>query len=99
MAWSRYNKDVLPTDEEIDSTADTDIDSLFDSSDDDKTDIISDASTGSLSEINDDTDNDASLFNGEVRHPPEHYLARAANVNVQRLRQRRYSPKTQDRLD
>ena len=53
----------------------------------------------SLSEIDDDTDDDASLFDDEVWHPPEYYLTGAANLNVNRLQQRRYSPRTQNWLD
>jgi hypothetical protein len=93
MAWSRHNED------ETDSTADADTDSLFDSSDDDETDITSNSDTDSPSEIDDDTDDDASLFDDEVQHPPEHYLTAAASLDVQRLRQQRFSDKTRDRLD
>jgi hypothetical protein len=99
MAWSRHNEDLPSTDDETDSTTDTDTDNLFDGSDDDETDITSGADTDSLSEIDDDTDDDASLYDDEVRHPPEHYLTEAANLNVQQLRQQRYDPKTQVRLD
>jgi hypothetical protein len=98
MAWSRHNEDLPSTDDENDSTTDADTDSLFDSSDDDETDITSGADTDSPSEIDDDTDDDASLFDDEVRHPPEHYLIAAANLDVKRLRQQRFSPKTRDRL-
>ncbi|KAH7378653.1 hypothetical protein BKA64DRAFT_648650 [Cadophora sp. MPI-SDFR-AT-0126] len=35
----------------------------------------------------------------EVRHPPEYYRAKAANLDVQRLRQKQYSPETQAQLD
>jgi hypothetical protein len=73
---------------------DDETDSLFDSSDDDETDFTSDADTNSLLEIDNDTDDDASLFDDEVRHPLEYYLAGALNFNVNRLRQRRCSPKT-----
>ncbi|KAM0124767.1 hypothetical protein ACHAO1_010922 [Botrytis cinerea] len=48
----------------------------------------------------DDDDDDDDLFEGEVRrHPPEYYLAAAASLDVGRLRQKRYSPKTQIQLD
>jgi hypothetical protein len=86
-------------DDETDSMADSDIASLFDSSDDDETDITSNSDTDSPLEIDDDTDDDASLFDDEVRHPPEHYLIAAANLDVQRLRQQRFSKKTRDRLE
>jgi hypothetical protein len=87
MGWSRHNKGLPSIDDETNS------------SDDDETDITSNPDTDSPSEIDDDTDDDASLFDDEARHPPEHYLTEAANLDVQRLRQQRYDPKTQDRLD
>lgn len=97
MNRSRYDEDILPTDDETNSTSDSDTDGVFDSSDD-ETDITSDTEPESLSEeVDSDTDDD--LFDDEVRHPPEHYLAAAANLDVRRLRQRRYSPRTQARLD
>ncbi|KAF4625708.1 hypothetical protein G7Y89_g12457 [Cudoniella acicularis] len=100
MAWSRRNKDIRPTDDEIDSTTtDADTDSLFDHGDDDKTDITSDGDTNSPSEINDDTDDDASFFGDEVRYSPEYYLAGSANLDVNRSWQQRFNPKIQDRLD
>jgi len=92
MSPSPYGEDFLPSDDETGSTIDSDTDSLFDDSDD-ETDATSVAETDS------DTDDDASLFEDEVRHPPEHYLAEAAKVDVTRLRQRRYDPKTRKALD
>lgn len=79
------------SDEEIDIITDDDNDSFPDESGN-ETDITTDYS-------NDDTDDDASLFDDEERHPPEYYLHEAANLDVQRLRQERYGPKTKDRLD
>ncbi|KAN0101626.1 hypothetical protein V8E51_012136 [Hyaloscypha variabilis] len=101
MAWSRYDEDPLLMGDETDSATDVDTDSLFDSSDDDETDTTSSVDTGIPSEIDDDDSDsdDASLFDDEVQHPPEHYLTKAANLDVQRLRQQRYDPKTQNRLD
>jgi len=78
MGWSRHNEGLPSIDDETDSTADSDIPSLFD----DETDITSNPDTDSPSEINDDTDDDTSLFDDEVRHPPEHYLTEAVNLNV-----------------
>jgi hypothetical protein len=67
---------------------------------DDETDSSSDCDLDSLLDgIDDDTDDEAWLFEDEVQHPPEHYLAEAENLDVHRLRQRRYSPKTQVQLD
>lgn len=86
MAWSRHDEDPPSTDDETNSTADTNTDSLFDSSDNDETDITSGTNTDSPSEINDDLDNNILLFDDEVRHPPEYYLTKAANLNVQWLR-------------
>jgi hypothetical protein len=48
MAPSPRNEDLLPTDDETDSTSNGDIDSLFNSSGDEM-DIASDADTDSLS--------------------------------------------------
>ncbi|KAN0116787.1 Protein of unknown function (DUF3435) domain containing protein [Hyaloscypha variabilis] len=72
------------TDNETDSTTDANTDSLSDRSDDDndETDIISVTDTDSPLEINNDLDNNASLFDDEVRHPPEYYLTKAANLDV-----------------
>ena len=99
MGRSRYDRDPPAIDAETDSATDADTDSLFDSSDDDGTDTTSGADTGSPLEIVDDSDDDVSLFDDEVQHPPEHYLTKAANLDVQRLRRQRYDPKTLDWLD
>jgi hypothetical protein len=64
-------------DDEADSGADTDLESL-------------------LADEESDNDDD---FDDEARHPPEYYRAKAANLDMQRLRQKRYSPKTQAQLD
>jgi hypothetical protein len=60
----------------------------------------SDDDTDSLFDESDDSSDDEEwLFDDEERHPPEHYLSEAATLDVTRLRQRRYSPRTQGRLD
>lgn len=97
MTRSRQNEDFLPTDDETNGTTDDEIDSLFDKSDDgtddtNDTEILSNKSDG-------DTDGEAWLSDNEERRPLEYYLAEASNLDVKRLRQRRYSPKTQERLD
>lgn len=43
-------------------------------------------------------DSDQAYDNG-VLYPPEHYLAEASQLDVSRLRQQRYSPKTLKRLE
>ena len=73
-------------DDKTDSRTDADIDSLFDSSDDYEMDVMGIADMDSPLEIDDDTDDDASLFDDEVWYPPEYYLTGAANLNVNRLR-------------
>jgi hypothetical protein len=55
--------------------------------------------TWTACQIDEDADDDASLFNDEVRHPPEHYLTSTAKLNVEQLRQQRYSSNTQDQID
>jgi hypothetical protein len=97
MTRSRQNEDFLPTDDETDGTKDNEIDGLFDESGDgtddtSDTEILSNKSDG-------DTDGEAWLSDDEEQRPLEYYLAEASNLDVKRLRQRRYSPKTQDRLD
>jgi hypothetical protein len=73
---------------------DDESDSLFDESDDNTDDtefaeVLPDESDS-------DTDDDAWLFDNVYRRPSEHYLAEAARLNVKRLWQRRYSPKTRN---
>jgi hypothetical protein len=97
MTLSRHNEDFLPTDDENDGTTDDETENLFDESDNDTGDIDN---TEILSNENDsDTDDEVCLSDAEGPQPPEYYLAEAASINVKRLRQRRYSPKTQERLD
>ena len=99
MHQPRHDEDYLPIDDESDSTSDSDTDGLFDNSDN-EADTASDTDLDSpLEEVNSNTDDDDDLFDDEVRHPPEYYLAASANLDVGRLRQKRYSPKTQGRLD
>jgi hypothetical protein len=80
----------------------TDTKSLFDSSDD-KADTASDTDLESLLEEvdnnTDDDDDDDDLFDNEVRHSPEYYIAVSANLDIGRLRQKHFSPKTQRHLD
>ena len=91
------DEEYLHIDDDSDSTSNSDADSLFDRSDNE---VTSDTDSESLLEVDNNTDNDDDdLFDGEVRHPPEYYLAASANLDVGRLRQKRYSPKTQGRLD
>jgi len=99
MHQPQHDEDYLPINNESDSTSDFDTDSLFDSSDN-ETDTASNTDLDSpLEEVNSNTDNNDDLFDDEARHPPEYYLAASANLNVGRLRQKRYSPKTQGRFD
>jgi hypothetical protein len=95
MHRPRHDEDYLLVDDESDSASDSDTGSLFDSSDD-EADTASDTDLESpLEEVNSNTDyDDDDLFDDEVRHPPEFYLAAEANLDVGRLRQKRYSPKT-----
>ncbi|XMA19910.1 hypothetical protein WAI453_012701 [Rhynchosporium graminicola] len=76
------------------SISDSDTDSLFDDEADSDTDTDLDSL---VAEEYSDEDDD--LFDDEVRYPLAYYVANAANLDVQRLRQRRYSPKIQAQLD
>ena len=99
MPRAQGGEDVPSSDDEAESTADSDTDSLCD----DETDAESDTDLESLLERldsnADDDDDEDDLFEDEVRHPPEHYLAAAAILDVQLLRQKRYGPNTQNRFD
>ena len=97
MTWARQNEDFLPIDDKTDGTTDDETDSLFDESDDDAADT--DDTEILSNESDSDTDDEAWLSDDEGPRPPEYYLAEAAGLDVKRLRQRRYSPKTQERLD
>ena len=87
MSRARYSKDVPTVDDE--SSSDSDTDGLFE----DEADSGTDTDLDSLL-AEEDSDDDDDLYDDEVRHPPEHYRANAANLDVQRLRQKRYSDKT-----
>ena len=94
------DKDYLSIEDEFDSTSDSDPDNLCDSSEDEADTASDTGSESHLEEIDNSIDNDDDdLSDSEVRHPPEYYIAASANLDVGRLRQKRYSPKTQDRLD
>ncbi|KAG4412166.1 hypothetical protein IFR04_014697 [Cadophora malorum] len=86
MPRARYTADVPTLDDK--STSDSDTDSLFD----DEADFETDTDLDNLL-AKEDNDNDDDLYDDKVRHPPEHYRANVANLDVQRLRQRRYSLK------
>ena len=78
-------------DNKSDSTTDSDLDSLFDSSDN-KADVASNTDLESLlEEVDSNIDDDNNLFDDKVRYPPKYYLAVLANLDVGRLRQKRYS--------
>ena len=64
----------------------------------------SDSDSGSDPEVDSEvSDNEDQLgddtFDDEDQLPPEHYLAQAESLDVSRLRQKRYSDRTQERLD
>ncbi|KGQ00729.1 hypothetical protein PAAG_12607 [Paracoccidioides lutzii Pb01] len=47
----------------------------------------------------DEPDDVGALLLNDEEHPPEHYLAEEADLEPSCLRQRRYSPRTQEKLD
>ena len=66
----------------------------------DEADSTSDDDTESLFDESDDsTDDEEWLFDDEERHPPEYYTSAVANLDVTQLWQKRYSPRTQERLN
>jgi hypothetical protein len=92
------DEDDLETDEDLDGTNDSEADSLFENSDNEASDTESESLIEEFDNNTDIEDND-DLFDDEVRHSPEYYLAASSNLDVGRLRQKRYSLKTQGRLD
>lgn len=58
-----------------------------------------DASSESESESDDESEDELALEDEEEQLSPEYYLQEAESLDVSRLRQKRYSPKTQERLD
>jgi hypothetical protein len=97
MTLSRHNEDSHPKDDKSNSTTDDETKSLFNESDDDTSDT--DDTEILSNESDSDTDDKACLSDDKGPQPPEYYLAKAASLDVKRLRQRRYSLKTQERLD
>jgi hypothetical protein len=73
-------------------------DSSDDSSDSSVSDNESDVD-GDSDDSDSDSGDDDCLFEDEVEHPPEYYLAAAENLDVSQLRQQRYSPKTREKLE
>ena len=71
--------------EESDDTTDDESDSLFDESDDN----IDDTEDTEVlpNESDSDTEDEAWLFNDVCRRPLEHYLNKAASLDVKRLQQ------------
>ncbi|OQD78924.1 hypothetical protein PENANT_c071G10263 [Penicillium antarcticum] len=59
----------------------------------------SDSSSESESENESESEDDLALEDEEKQLPPEHYLQEAECLDVSLLRQKRYSPRTQEKLD
>ena len=60
---------------------------------------IFDLSSESESESEDESEDELASEDKEEQLPPEYYLQEAESLDVSQLRQKRYSPKTQERLD
>ena len=87
---SHYEKSFLSSNDETGSTADTEMDRLFDSCMDETGVTIISNTTSLVDEPDSDTEDDASLFESEVRHLLAYSLAIAAKFDV-RLESRQYS--------
>ena len=88
---SYYEKSFLSSDDETGSTADTETDRLFDSCIDEPG-VTNISNTASLvDEPDSDTEDDASLFESELRRLPASSLAIVAKSDIRRLESRRYS--------
>lgn len=98
MHQTRY-ENYRPIDNDSDNTSRSDLGSIFDISNN-KANMASDIDVDqSFKEVDDNANDDDDIFDDKVQHPPKYYLAATANLNVGRLRQKCYSPKTQSRLD
>ncbi|CEJ62232.1 hypothetical protein PMG11_10738 [Penicillium brasilianum] len=60
---------------------------------------VFDGSSDSDSESDDELEDELALEDEEEQLSPEYYLQEAEALDVSQLRQKRYSPKTQERLD
>jgi hypothetical protein len=95
MTPSRHNNKSAFNDDETDDATDSECESLFDASDDDASDTDG---TNFLSDDN-DIDEDDELSNDEGLQPRETYQAEVTSLDVKRVRQKRYSQRTNERLD
>ena len=94
---SQRDEDVTFSDSR--SVTSTDIPDIFSNSpSDDSSDSESEPDRDDLDSDDSDDDGD-SLFDDEEQHPPEYYLAEADSLDVSKLRQQRYSPKTRQKLE
>lgn len=83
MIRLRHDEDFQPINEESDGTTDDESDSLFNESDD-NIDDIEDIEV-LPNESDSDIDDEAWLFDNVYRRPLEHYLVKAASLDVKRL--------------
>lgn len=103
MVLASYDDDdMIISDNE--SVASADSTSIFsDDPADDTSDssVSDDESEKDLDSEDSDSDEeeDHFLYEDEVEHPPEYYLAAADTLDVSQLRQQRYSPRTQEKLE
>ena len=93
----RYSNQQVGSDD--DSGSDTELSEVFsDDGNSDSLDSVSEPDSGD--DALDDSDDDSTLDDVEaVELSAEHYLQEADCLDVSRLRQKRYSPRTQEKLD
>lgn len=63
------------------------------------TDVLEGDHSWLLRGLADALKDDGDWLRNEEEYPPEHYIEEEANLDPSRLRQRRYSPRTQEKLD
>ncbi|KAE8399029.1 hypothetical protein BDV37DRAFT_290564 [Aspergillus pseudonomiae] len=93
----RYSNQQVGSDD--DSGSDTELSEVFsDDGNNDSLDSVSEPDSGD--DASDDSNDDSTLDDVEaVELSAEHYLQEADCLDVSRLRQKRYSPRTQEKLD
>lgn len=93
----------FPSDDESDASSGQPEIFSSDASDSDFSTAASDLDTSGESELesesDDESEDELTLEDEEEQLSPEHYLREAESLDVSKLRQKRYSPKTQERLD
>jgi hypothetical protein len=98
MQCPHLTQSITESADQSQSDADSDVNAIFTESGS-ESDPTSDSDIDSEGTDGDESDTDDELLNDEGQLPPEHYIAEAMRLDVTQLRRKRYSDKTQEKLD